>query len=114
MRRLAWFAAPFALLAAQTPEPTLAIEAPTADTYVSGATVLRANVEPPDGAATLTFFVDGRQACVLKSPPWQCDWDAGARIAEHQVRAVATLKDGARLVRTVRTKTVGYTERVNV
>ena len=36
------------------------------------------------------------------------------RSREHQVRAVATLKDGGRIVQTVRTKSVGYAERVDV
>ena len=112
--RLAWCVAAAALLSAQAPEATLTIESPTGDMYVSGATPLRAKTDPADAATTVTFFVDGRQACALKAPPWECDWDAGARVAEHQVRAVATLRNGARLVQTVRTRTIGYTERVNV
>ena len=112
--RLAWCVAAAALLSAQAPEATLTIESPTGDMYISGATPLRAKTNPADAATTVTFFVDGRQACALKSPPWECDWDAGARVAEHQVRAVATLRSGARLVQTVRTRTIGYTERVNV
>jgi Ca-activated chloride channel family protein len=103
-----------ALLSAQPPDATLTIESPTAEMYLNGTTPLRAKTEPPDAATTVTFFVDGRQACALKAPPWECDWDAGSRIAEHQVRAVATLKNGARLVQTVRTRTIAYTERVNV
>ena len=112
--RLAWCVAAAALLSGQAPEVTLTIESPTGDMYVSGGTPLRAKTDPADAATTVTFFVDGRQACALKSPPWECDWDAGARVAEHQVRAVATLRSGARLVQTVRTRTIGYTERVNV
>ena len=112
--RLAWCVAAAALLSGQAPEATLTIESPTGDMYVSGATPLRAKTDPADAATTVTFFVDGRQACALKAPPWECDWDAGARVAEHQVRAVATLRSGARLVQTVRTRTIGYTERVNV
>ena len=112
--RLAWCVAAAALLSAQAPEATLTIESPTGDMYVSGGTPLRAKTDPADAATTVTFFVDGRQACALKAPPWECDWDAGARVAEHQVRAVATLRSGARLVQTVRTRTIGYTERVNV
>jgi Ca-activated chloride channel homolog len=112
--RLGWCVAAVALLSAQAPETTLMIDSPTGDMYISGPTSLRAKTDPPDAAATVTFFVDGRQACALKAPPWECDWDAGARIAEHQVRAVATLRNGSRLVQTVRTKTIGYTERVNV
>ena len=68
----------------------------------------------PSGVTGLTFFVNGRQACALTQLPFECEWDAGPAIAEHQVRAVATLKGGGRLVQTVRTKSVGYTERVDV
>jgi VWFA-related protein len=94
--------------------PQLKILSPNEEAYVTGPTLLRARVDPPETVAGLTFFVDGRQACTLTRPPFECDWDAGATIAEHQVRAVAALKGGARIVQTVRTKTVGYTERVDV
>src|SRR5262249_31214051 len=60
------------------------------------------------------FFVDGRQICALTREPFECDWDAGPSIAEHQVRAVATLSAGGRIVHTVRTKGIGYNEKVNV
>jgi Ca-activated chloride channel family protein len=94
--------------------PQLTILSPERDAYVSGPTLLRATIDPPDAAAAVTFFVDGRQVCMLASPPWECDWDAGATIAEHQVRAVVSLRGGGRIVQTVRTKAVGYSERVNV
>src|SRR6185436_13409159 len=98
-----------------TPDnPQLRILSPGEEAYVSGPTLLRAKVDPPDGVTALTFFVNGRQACALTRLPFECVWDAGPAIAEHQVRAVATLKGGARLVQTVRTKSVGYTERVDV
>jgi VWFA-related protein len=94
--------------------PAVSILSPDADAYLSGPTKLKALVDPADAAATLTFFVDGRQVCVLNAAPWECEWDAGARIAEHQVRAVVALKSGGRLVQTVRTKSIGYAEKVNV
>jgi Ca-activated chloride channel homolog len=90
------------------------ILSPGEDAYVNGSTLLRARVDPADAVVSLTFFVDGRQACVLTRLPFECEWDAGATIAEHQVRAVATMKGGARVVQTVRTKSVGYAERVDV
>jgi Ca-activated chloride channel family protein len=104
------------IAAAQVPPtgPGLRILSPGDDAYVVGPTLLRARVEPPEGVTALTFFVDGRQACALTRLPFECEWDAGPAIAEHQVRAVATLKGGERLVQTVRTKSVGYTERVDV
>jgi VWFA-related protein len=46
--------------------------------------------------------------------PFECEWDAGTTIAEHQVRAVAALSAGGRLVQTLRTRGIGYSERVNV
>src|SRR5262249_3472401 len=101
-------------VAAQSSEPQLTILSPGDGAYVSGPTLLRVKVEPLDAIAGVTFFVDGRQACALTRLPFECDWDAGAAIAEHQVRAVATLKGGGRVVQTVRTKSVGYAERVDV
>jgi Ca-activated chloride channel homolog len=94
--------------------PQLKILSPGEDAYVVGSTLLRAGVNPPEAVVALTFFVDGRQACALTRLPFECEWDAGPVIAEHQVRAVATLKDGTRLVQTVRTKSIGYSERVDV
>jgi VWFA-related protein len=94
--------------------PQLKVLSPGEDAYVSGPTLLRAQIVPPDAVVGLTFFVDGRQACALTKLPFECEWDAGATIAEHQVRAVATLKGGGRIVHTIRTKSVGYAERVDV
>jgi VWFA-related protein len=104
------------LAAAQNPEPVVQITilSPGPDAYVSGPTLLRARVDPQEAASALAFFVDGRQVCVLTMSPWECDWDAGASVSEHQVRAVATLRAGGRVVQTSRTKSLGYTERVNV
>ncbi len=101
---------------AQAPSdgPQLTIISPGDDAYLVGPTLLRAGVDPPEAVVALTFFVDGRQACALTRLPFECDWDAGPAIAEHQVRAVATLQGGARVVQTVRTRTVGYAERIDV
>jgi len=104
--------------AAQAPAPASApqikIVSPGDESFVSGPTLLRALVEPPDAVVSVTFFADGRQVCSVGHPPFECDWDAGPAIAEHQIRAVGTLGVGGRLVNTVRTKGVGYSERVNV
>ena len=95
-------------------EPELRILSPGNDAYLSGPTLLRARITPPNVTGGVTFFVDGRQVCALTREPFECEWDAGPSIAEHQVRAVATLTGGGRLVHTVRTKGIGYTEKVNV
>ncbi len=94
--------------------PVLKILSPGDDAYVTGPTRLSAGLTPSDTVTGVTFFVDGRQVCALTAAPFECDWDAGATITSHQVRAVATIRGGARIVRTVRTKSVGYVERVDV
>ena len=94
--------------------PVLKILSPDDEAFVTGPTLLRATIMPSDGATGVTFFVDGRQVCALTAPPFECDWDAGATITAHQIRAVATVQGGSRIVQTVRTKSVGYVERVDV
>jgi VWFA-related protein len=104
-----------AVISAQAPaQADIKIFSPGSDSYVSGPTLLRAKVEPAGAALGVTFFVDGRQVCALTREPYECEWDAGATISEHQVRAVATIAAGGRVVQTVRTKGVGYAEHVNV
>ena len=94
--------------------PRVQILSPGDDAYVSGPTLLRARVDPPGAAASIVFYADGRQVCELTKMPFECDWDAGPTIAEHQVRVAVTLVSGGRVVQTVRTKSVGYAERVDV
>jgi hypothetical protein len=45
------------------------ILSPAADGYVSGSTMLRAQVEPVDAAVIVSFFVDGRQVCSMAKAP---------------------------------------------
>ena len=100
---------------AVTPPPvSVTITSPADGAYVSGRQTLKALVLPPIGIASVKFFVDGRQACVLTSLPYECEWDAGRAISEHQIRAVATLAAGGRVVQTVRTKGVKFAENVDV
>ena len=46
--------------------------------------------------------------------PFECDWDAGRAIAEHQIRVVATLTAGGRVVQTLRTKGVSFNDNEDV
>jgi VWFA-related protein len=103
-----------ALAGAQAPEPRIRILSPGPETFATGPTLLRARVEPEGAASSMVFFVDGRLVCTVAAPPFQCDWDAGTSVVEHQVRAVANLVGGGRIVQTVRTKALGYTEQVDV
>jgi len=105
------------LLVAQTvpaPAPDLEIVSPSADAYISGTTVLRAKLTPADAATRVLFSVDGKQVCDASAPPFECSWEAGPNISAHQVRVVADLKAGGRVIRTVRTKALGFAEKVDV
>jgi VWFA-related protein len=95
-------------------DPRLRVLSPAEDSFVSGAVPLRAEVQPAGAVASVVFFVDGRQLCTVVQPPFECAWDAGSTIVEHQVRVVANLVGGGRIVRPVRTKGVAYTEKVEV
>ncbi len=99
----------------KAPSPALRILAPSPSTYVSGSVLIRAAIEPADSPVDrMTFFVDGRQICALDAPPYQCEWNAGSQLHEHQFRVVAYLKGGQRLAESVRTKGSEYVEAVNV
>ena len=89
------------------------IVSPQDDGIVSGVTMLRAEMTPPDAAVTVTFFVDGKQVCRAAKAPFECEFDVGQAIAEHQVRAVAA-GAGVRVVDTVVTKGLAYAETVDV
>jgi len=94
--------------------PSLEIVSPTADAYLSGATTLRASLTPLAAAKRLLFYVDGRQVCEAMTAPFECSWEAGSQIVARQIRVVAELAEGGRLIRTVRTKALGYAEKVDV
>ena len=97
-----------------SPAAPVVISSPTAETYVSGPTPLRISLDPSVAVRNVTFFVDGRQFCSLNEPPFECDWDAGSTISAHLIRLVVTPIEGDRIVKTMRTKGLGYADRVNV
>jgi Ca-activated chloride channel homolog len=109
---------PLLLLAAGTAEarqaPSLTITSPVDGGYVTGAVVLQVQPSPGTTLRELTFFADGRSLCTVIRPPLECPWDAGSGIREHVIRVVGITLDGTRLVATIRTKTAGYTEAVDV
>jgi VWFA-related protein len=107
-------AAPTASSPATSPETPVLITAPRADAFISGATMLRAAVDPSVNAQAVQFFVDGRQFCSLTELPFECEWDAGSVISAHLIRLVVIPAAGDRIVRTLRTKGIGYADRVNV
>jgi Ca-activated chloride channel family protein len=96
------------------PAPVLEIVSPTPDAYISGATTFRATITPASAARRVFFSVDGKQVCETSTAPFECSWEAGGSITAHQVRAVAELVSGGRIIRTVRTRDLGYAEKVDV
>jgi Ca-activated chloride channel homolog len=94
--------------------PQVEIVAPVEGAIVLGPTMLRATVMPPALVSSVVFFADGKQVCTAIRPPFECEWDAGSTIMAHDVRVVANLVAGGRIVRNVRTSAVAYAETVDV
>jgi VWFA-related protein len=109
------FASITALRAQST--PALRFVSPPPGSYVTGPLVLRVAFEGEGGASSIedvTFFADGKQICVAPGSRMQCEWDAGSKVEEHALRAVARLKAGGRVVANVRTKAVTFNETASV
>ena len=94
--------------------PALEIVSPQANAVVVGVTRLEAVLTPPIRATRVSFTVDGQIVCTPTDPPYRCSWDAGTAARSHHIRVTAYLADGQRLVANVRTKDIGYVERVDV
>ena len=106
-----------AVVAASAQEARLRIAAPTEATYLAGTVRFMAVVEPSSAlrdVTQVTFFADGAQVCAVTQPPFECEWDSGERVKAHQVRVVAAMRGGERLVQTVTTKDLEYIENVDV
>jgi len=101
-------------IAAQAGPPAVEIVSPKQDAVIIGTTRLEAVVSSRVPAERVTFFVDGRTICTPTAAPYACTFDAGGAAREHHIRVVAYLGDGARAVANLRTKDIGYTERIDV
>jgi Ca-activated chloride channel family protein len=115
--RLAWALATLAAAQALPPPVSLRLVSPSDGAYVSGPTVLRAVLDPPQAAphvVLVTFFADGREVGARAEPPFECVWDAGPQVRARVVRAVAVLDDGRRLAATVKTRGLDVAETVDV
>jgi VWFA-related protein len=96
---------------------TLRFVSPAPGAYVTGPVLLRVAVEGEGGPSAIedvTFFADGTQICVAPGSRMQCEWDAGSKVGEHALRAVARLKAGGRLVANIRTRAVTFNETASV
>jgi VWFA-related protein len=106
-----------AVIAISAQEARLRIVSPTEGTYLVGSARLHAVIEPSSAereVEKVTFFVGATQVCEVTKPPFECEWDAGERVQARQLRVVATMKSGERLVQTVTTKKLEYVEAVDV
>ncbi|MDR1990212.1 MAG: VWA domain-containing protein [Acidobacteriaceae bacterium] len=106
-------------LYAQTPASavnaeSLRLVSPEANSYATGTMRLKAEADDAAAVENVTFFVDSQQICVAAAAPFECEWDAGSEVAPHQVRAIFGLTGGGRLAKTVRTKGLGFADKVNV
>jgi Ca-activated chloride channel family protein len=91
------------------------ITSPEKDAIVSGPTRLEVAFDPAETAAavqSVVFTVDGREACTVERAPFACTWDPGDLVRGHHVRAVAALANGSRLTDNLRTRDLGFTERI--
>jgi VWFA-related protein len=98
----------------QEPSPLVEILSPEPGAFVNGQTLLTAGVDPLSAATGVVFFVDGRQTCEVLTPPFECSWDAGPDVSEHQIRLVVNLVGGGRVIRTLRTKALLFDDKVDV
>ena len=97
------------------PAAALRITSPAPDAILSGSTRLEAVIQPDAESAnvkTVTFFVNGRLICAADQRPFGCLYEPGDVVRGHHIRVVATMKDGRRLVDNLRTRDIGYAERI--
>jgi Ca-activated chloride channel family protein len=124
MRRHAWpwtvclAAMVLAVMPEAAQEAGLQIVSPPDGSYVSDRITLEARIMPPERRAEVTdvtFYADAMLVCrTADAERPRCAWDAGATVRAHQIRVVATLKNGARLVATRRTREIDVNEAVRV
>jgi len=104
-------------LSAQPPPLTVRITSPVDNELLSGQVRMVAVIEPAPAVRQIkevVFFADGRKICTLTRFPFECDWDAGARVEEHTIRVTAELAKGGRTAATIHTRGVKFSESVDV
>src|SRR6476620_2380148 len=115
---LAGLALPRAQESAQTGPPggpAIDILSPDENSYISGPITISIKLIPANTPIDrLSFFADGKLVCTLEQLPYVCNWDSGPLLNAHVIRIVAALKNGQRVVKTIRTKNANVAERVDV
>jgi Ca-activated chloride channel family protein len=85
------------------PAGTVRILAPASGSYVSGRTVIEAEVAAAD-LVRVEFLVDGQVVAGLVRPPWRVVHDFGPDYEAHLVQVTAVLGDGTRRTAEVSTQ----------
>lgn len=111
-------AATLVMPVASRQQPEITIVFPPDGSYVSDQLTIEARILPADArkeVTDVTFYADGRLLCRgARADRPQCAWNAGPIVRAHQIRVVATLADGERVVATRRTKELTVDEAVKV
>jgi len=94
-----------AALAAEPAAPLLRIVSPEEGAPVGGTVTVRIEAHPSVVARVrrMALRVDGQPLCTREAPPFECEWEAGRRGGIHVIRAAADLRDGGRIVVSMRT-----------
>ena len=102
--------------AGQAAAPRVVFTAPADGDHAVGPTQVTVRLEPPGTPfKSVRLYVDGRLLCTVERPPISCAWDAGTRVADRVLSAVATLVDGRVVRGMIGTKGIpGYIEGVDV
>ena len=76
-------------VASQQGDLQIRVVSPENDTYVSGTTTIRVEVDQVGDTAIsrVTIRVDGSVLAVLEEPPWEAEWHAGDDFDQHVVDA---------------------------
>jgi VWFA-related protein len=101
--------------AGQAAAPNIVFTMPKDGELAAGVVSVTVRLEPPDVPfKSVRLYADGRLLCTVERRPIACDWDAGVRVVDHVLSAVATLADGRVIHQAIRTKGIPYAENVDV
>ncbi len=92
--------------AQQAARPTVRIRTPEEGSFVTGPTVLVADVSAAAGTSIVDvkFFVDDVEVGSRTEPPWEVSWDAGQGFARRVIRVLVTDSAGGQSEETVLTR----------
>lgn len=98
------------------PSYSVRLVSPADGSYMSGPTVLEAEVSfpPADPVARVEFYVDDVRVASVARRPFRATWDAGPDFLPRRVRAVAVSASGARAAAAILTRPLVPDQRAEV